>query len=532
MAGSVGRSDERAEPHVLAVSDREGPERGLAVAFEGDHHAPLRRHALARRFVVERGEELAHLAIIFTTLDAERALPHRGERHLGLEDIRRARFEREAHETGTRENDRIAFACVDFLEARVDVAAHGNDLEIGSRRLQAHGAAEARSADLRSWRQREKRSVLRRDEHVPRVLTLRNTRNEESRRENARHVLDRVHGEARAIVEERFLDLLHEEAFSAHFGEGTILDLVAGRDDLHLVRLQMRMGRDEPRDERATLCESERRTAGRVGNAHREEGYVTISPMRRGLLGIVLLSLAACGTFGSEGDPAPPPATDAGTTPVVTPDAGPELDAGCTAPVTVTVPVGADAYISGGQENTARPEVSYCNMNAGSCLLLFPLPSEVGAALGGARVSSMELTVTRAETASECTPCDGKGFREDGILSAFPLATDWSEQEVSWLAKDGTKNHPWQAPGATGPTDTGPLAGSESVPAATAVAKVALDPSKWTSPFVVASQIAVRTTFGLGTAPRGFVMVFKKTGNSNVTPDAPAFLTMKYCPAP
>ena len=72
----------------------------------------------------------------------------------------------------------------------------------------------------------------RRDEHVTGILALRDARDEQPLRKHARHVLDRVDGEIGAPLQERLLDLLHEEALASHLGQRAVLDLVAGGDNL------------------------------------------------------------------------------------------------------------------------------------------------------------------------------------------------------------------------------------------------------------------------------------------------------------
>ena len=47
------------------------------------------------------------------------------------------------------------------------------------------------------------------------------------------HVLQAVHGDVDAAVEQRLLDLLHEERLAAEVGEGDVGEAVAGRPDGH-----------------------------------------------------------------------------------------------------------------------------------------------------------------------------------------------------------------------------------------------------------------------------------------------------------
>ena len=269
---------DRAALHHTTLAVR--AERGLAVAFERHHHAPLRGDAAARRFVVQRGEERFGQLVVVAALDSERALPDRRQRDLGLENPGRAMLETEPDEPGAREHDGVALAFVHLAEPGVDVAAHRDDLEIGTRRAKADCPTQAARADLGALGELLETAVLRRDEHITGILSRRDAGDEEAGGKYARHVLDGVHGKIGAALEEGLLDLLHEEALAAHLGERAILDLVASRDDLQLDHLETGMSALETLYEGATLGESELRAPGGIRELHRLT-TIRVSPSMR-----------------------------------------------------------------------------------------------------------------------------------------------------------------------------------------------------------------------------------------------------------
>lgn len=80
--------------------------------------------------------------------------------------------------------------------------------------------------------------MVRRHEDVARVFPAGDAREDETLRKGARHVLDGVHGEVGPPVEQRLLDLLHEESLAPDVGERSVGDAVAAGDDLQLASLE------------------------------------------------------------------------------------------------------------------------------------------------------------------------------------------------------------------------------------------------------------------------------------------------------
>jgi hypothetical protein len=69
------------------------------------------------------------------------------------------------------------------------------------------------------------------DESVRHVLAHRERRDLEPRGQRRRHVLGRVHRQVEAPIEQRVLQLLHEEALVADLRQRRVDDPVPGRDD-------------------------------------------------------------------------------------------------------------------------------------------------------------------------------------------------------------------------------------------------------------------------------------------------------------
>ena len=59
----------------------------------------------------------------------------------------------ETFQSGERENGRVHRAFVELAQPRFDIAAQGNDVEIGAQPLDLRGAAQRRGAERRAFRQ-------------------------------------------------------------------------------------------------------------------------------------------------------------------------------------------------------------------------------------------------------------------------------------------------------------------------------------------------------------------------------------------
>ncbi len=68
-------------------------------------------------------------------------------------------------------------------------------------------------------------------QRIARIFALRDRGEDQARGQLRRHVLEAVHGQIDAAVEQRFLDFLGEKAFAADLRKRNILDLVAGGFD-------------------------------------------------------------------------------------------------------------------------------------------------------------------------------------------------------------------------------------------------------------------------------------------------------------
>ncbi len=148
-------------------------------------------------------------------LDADDALADRGQHVLRREPRADPRLEPEALEPGGREHGRVAVAGVELGEARVDVAAQHDDLEVGPAMTQLALAAQARGADARALRQGSQRFVARRDEGIARIAALERGGDREAGGQVGGHVLHRMDGDVGAPVLERVFELLDEQSLAA-----------------------------------------------------------------------------------------------------------------------------------------------------------------------------------------------------------------------------------------------------------------------------------------------------------------------------
>src|SRR5262249_15838619 len=118
-------------------------------------------------------------------------------------------------QAGERAHDGVDLAGGKLAQARLHVAAQGNDREIAAQPLDERLAAQRRGAYGRASRQIAERLRLGADEDVARVLAWEHGRDHKPRRQDGRHVFRRMYREVDGGGEEGLLDLLGEQALAA-----------------------------------------------------------------------------------------------------------------------------------------------------------------------------------------------------------------------------------------------------------------------------------------------------------------------------
>jgi hypothetical protein len=102
----------------------------MATGPQASEGVPLGRDTGKRSRVVELSDNLPRCGIVGSTFEPKRALAHGGEKLRRGQPSRDPRAKSQAIETRFSENQRVGFACVEFSQPRVDVAANFDELEI------------------------------------------------------------------------------------------------------------------------------------------------------------------------------------------------------------------------------------------------------------------------------------------------------------------------------------------------------------------------------------------------------------------
>ncbi len=192
--------------------------------------------------------------------------PAAGQKSLRLEALANPLGLFEAIETGGGEQNGVDLALGEFAQARVDVAAELDGLDVGAEGVQLRAATLAAGADDRALRQRGKAVILHRDEHIARVDARRRGGQRERLGQFGGQILERVHGEIDAALGERLFDFLGEHALGADLGEGDFLQPVAGGlDDLDFDGVALRA---QKRGDVVGLPERELRAAAADAQIH------------------------------------------------------------------------------------------------------------------------------------------------------------------------------------------------------------------------------------------------------------------------
>ncbi len=127
----------------------------------------------------------------------------------------------------------MRLAPVELADARLDIAAHIDDGEVGPEAERHRPAAERGSAEDGSRRQIGETDGRRRKEGVAKVLARQGGADGDPVRQKRRQILGGMDGDVDPAGEERLVDLLGEQALAAGLGERTVGDPVAGGADRH-----------------------------------------------------------------------------------------------------------------------------------------------------------------------------------------------------------------------------------------------------------------------------------------------------------
>ncbi len=179
---------------------------------------------MQRRHQAELGRCLAHL-------DRQCGLPRRWEHDLGRENLAYHIQPLPSFQTGVGQDDRIERPgrVQGAGEAGIDVAAQGQDDQVGSRGQQLRRAARAAGADLRTCRQAVQRMAGAADQDVGRVGASWNGTDTQTFGRLRGQIFQAVDGQVDAACPQRFFQLFGKQPLATHFGQRTVELAVAAR---------------------------------------------------------------------------------------------------------------------------------------------------------------------------------------------------------------------------------------------------------------------------------------------------------------
>ena len=172
------------------------------------------------------GASRAHVVAVVADLDAERALARRRQADGRIEQAADAPAQAQAFQARGGQHDGVVVAAIELAEPGVEVAAQRLDRQLRMARADLRLAAQAGRADG-ARRQLGQRGVGVGDEGVARVGALEHGAQLERGLQIDRHVLQGVHGQIGAAVEQGGFEFLDEQALAAHLGQCAVQDLVA-----------------------------------------------------------------------------------------------------------------------------------------------------------------------------------------------------------------------------------------------------------------------------------------------------------------
>ena len=213
---------------------------------------------------MQRLHALAQPIVGTAAFDRERPLGDRRQHLFGRQDRPRRPFPSEPDETAPSEQRRIDLTGGELFDPPIDIAPERHDPEVGPAPQQLRLAAQRRGADDGLLRQCRDCRRFRRQKSLARIVARQYASDLEPRRQPGFEILQGMHRQIDAAVEQRLLDLFGKKPLAADLGEAAVLLAVAAgadRHDLDPVR-EIRMGGEKPVAHEPRLEERHRAAAG------------------------------------------------------------------------------------------------------------------------------------------------------------------------------------------------------------------------------------------------------------------------------
>ena len=174
----------------------------------------------------------------FAHRDADDALPGRGHHQLGVEHRHRHVTQAKPADPRQGQQARGAVAAPHLVDPRLHIAAQQRRAQVRPRMQQLRRPPQRVGADHGAGRQHapgialtRRRAVGPQDQHVAGVLALQRAGEHDAGRQLGLEVLQAVHREVDAAVEQRLVDLLAEQALAADLCQRAVLHRIAGGAD-------------------------------------------------------------------------------------------------------------------------------------------------------------------------------------------------------------------------------------------------------------------------------------------------------------
>jgi hypothetical protein len=171
------------------------------------------------------------MGVAGAAFNGERALSGCGTTDIGREPLPQPFGLLQPLQSGSGEHDGLHLAFRELAQTGVDVAAEFDVFEIGTLGAKLRLPAQTAGTNLGAGRQRRETGEVERDEGVARVDAGGNGGDGNRRCWFFGQVFQAVNGQVNAVFEQRLFNLLGKHALGADFGEGNVLDAVAGGAD-------------------------------------------------------------------------------------------------------------------------------------------------------------------------------------------------------------------------------------------------------------------------------------------------------------
>ncbi len=180
-------------------------------ALQSCQHCPFRGDRQSCVLIHKFVEERKLVRVRREEFNSQRTLSDGWQHNFGWQNFGDPRLSAQPVESRLREDHCVALACLHLAQARIDVASHLYDFEIGAELKELRRAPQTARPDPRTLRQLLQQFTVPRDERIARIFARKHNRESAEIGQLRGDILHAVHSQVRAAFNQRVFEFFGED---------------------------------------------------------------------------------------------------------------------------------------------------------------------------------------------------------------------------------------------------------------------------------------------------------------------------------